>query len=73
MTACMLNILNVVCIRHECSYHTNSVRCRMSMWRSSYIGHGFECSGTNSIALVCGNTALHESLYMVLIWHCVWC
>ena len=31
--------------------------------RGFHIDHGFECSGTNCIALVCGNTTLHQCVH----------
>ena len=43
----------MLCALDMSVHSTHSVWCRMSMERSSYIGHGFECSGTNCITLVC--------------------
>ena len=72
MTACMLKY-EMLCALDMSVHSTHIVYGVECPCRGFHIGHGFECSGTNCIALVCGNTTLHESVYMVLIWHCIWC
>ena len=51
---------------------------------NTHIVYGVECPcrglhtlvmGLSVVAQIalCGNTALHGCVYMVLVWHCVWC